>query len=74
MTDEQLDAVMVTIYERFSSFRVDGYLMALGERVPRRRIIESFQCVIGPPLATFGNCCIARRVYSLPRPNSLNSL
>ena len=74
MTDEQLDTVMVTIYERFPSFgrrMVDGYLMALGERVPRRRIIESFQRVIGPPVATFGNRRIERRVYSVPGPNSL---
>ena len=74
MTDGQLDTVMVTIYERFPSFgrrMVDGYLMALGERVPRRRIIESFQRVIGPPVATFGNRRIERRVYSVPGPNSL---
>ena len=74
MTDEQLDTVMVTIYERFPSFgqrMVDGYLMALGERVPRRRIIESFQRVIGPPVATFGNRRIERHVYSVPGPNSL---
>ena len=43
---------------------VDGYLMALGERVPCRRILESFQRVIGPPVATFGNRRIERRVYS----------
>ena len=73
MTDEQLDAIMVTIYERFPSFgrrMVDGYLMALGERVAHRQIFDSFQHVIGPPVATFRNRHIECCVYSVPGPNS----
>jgi len=74
MSDDELDAVMLTIYERFPSFgrrMIDGYLMALGERVPRQRIIDAYHRVIGPPVSTFGNRRIQRRVYSVPGPNSL---
>lgn len=58
MTDNELDAVMLTIYERFPSFGrrlIDGYLMAIGECVPRQRIVESYHRVIGPPVSTFCN-------------------
>ena len=74
MTDDELDGVMLTIYEQFPSFgrrMIDGYLMALGERVPRQRILDSYHRVIGPPVSTFGNRRIQRRVYSVPGPNSL---
>jgi hypothetical protein len=74
MSDDELDDVMLTIYEQFPSFgrrMIDGYLMALRERVPRRRILESYHRVIGPPVSTFGNRRIQRRVYSVPGPNSL---
>lgn len=74
MSDGELDDVMLTIYEQFPSFgrrMIDGYLMALGERVPRRRILESYHRVIGPPVSTFGNRRIQRRIYSVPGPNSL---
>ena len=74
MSDNELDNVMLTIYEQFPSFghrMIDGYLMALGERVPRRRILESYHRVIGLPVSTFGNRRIQRRVYSVPGPNYL---
>lgn len=73
-TDEELDAILISIYEQFPSFgkrMIDGYLMALGERVPRRRIAASYLRVIGPPNNQFGNRRIERRVYSVPGPNAL---
>ena len=73
-TDEELDAILISIYEQFPSFgkqMIDGYLMALGERVPRRRIEQSYLRVIGPPNNQFGNHRIERRVYSVPGPNAL---
>ena len=73
ITDEQLNMVMITIYECFPSFgrrMVDGYLIALGKRVPRRRIFESFERVICPLGATYGNRHIECRIYSVPGPNS----
>jgi hypothetical protein len=74
MSDEELDIIMLSIYERFPSFgrrMIDGYFMALGERVPRSRIQASYRRVIGPPVAAYGNRRIERRVYSVPGPNSL---
>jgi hypothetical protein len=73
-TDEELGAILVSLYEQFPSFgrrMIDGYLMALGERVPCRRIEESYLRVIGPPNNEFGNRRIERRVYSVPGPNAL---
>ena len=73
-TDKELDAILISIYEQFPSFgkkMIDGYLMALGERVPRRRIEESYLRVIGPPTNEFSNRHIERRVYSVPGPNVL---
>jgi len=73
-TDEELDTILVSIYEQFPSFgrrMIDGYLMALGERVPRRQIEESYLRVIGPPNNEVGNRHIERRVYSVPGPNAL---
>ena len=73
-TDEELDTILISIYEQFPLFgkwMIDGYLMALGERVPRRRIEESYLRVIGPSNNQFGNHHIERRVYSVPGPNVL---
>ena len=67
-TDEELDAILISIYEQFPSFgrrMIDGYLMALGERVPRRRIEQSYLRVNGPPVNKFGNRRIQRRMYSV---------
>ncbi|KAG6904783.1 hypothetical protein DXG01_007231 [Tephrocybe rancida] len=74
LSDEELDRTMLEIYEQFPSFgrrMIDGYLLHLGERVPRQRIIDSYHRVIGPTTSTFGTCRIQRRVYSVPGPNSL---
>ncbi|KAG6875746.1 hypothetical protein C0992_002551, partial [Termitomyces sp. T32_za158] len=74
LSDNELDQLMLNIYEQFPSFgrrMIDGYLMRLGERVPRRRIEESYQRVIGPSTSTFARRRIQRRVYSVPGPNSL---
>ena len=73
-TDEELDAILISIYEQFPSFgrrMIDGYLMALGERVSRQCIEQSYLRVIGPPVNEFGNRPIQRRVYSVPGPNAL---
>ncbi|KAG6894990.1 hypothetical protein C0992_003632, partial [Termitomyces sp. T32_za158] len=74
LSDEELDALMLDIYEQFTSFgrrMIDGYLLRLGERVPRQRIIDSYSRVIGPTTSMFAPRRIQRRVYSVPGPNSL---
>lgn len=74
LTNDELDTIMISIYEQFPSFgrrMIDGYFMALGERVPRQRIHDSYLRVIGPPVGTFGKRRIHRRVYSVAGPNSL---
>ncbi|KAG6870575.1 hypothetical protein C0992_012957, partial [Termitomyces sp. T32_za158] len=71
---QELDALMLDIYERFSSFgrrMIDGYLLHIGERVPHQRIVDSYNRVIGPTTLTFAPRRIHRRVYSVPGPNSL---
>ena len=47
-TDEELDVILIQQFPSFGKKMIDGYLMALGERVPRRRIEESYLRVIGP--------------------------
>lgn len=74
ISDEDLDQLMRSIYQQFPSFgrrMIDGYLMALGHRVPRKRVIESYQRVVGPPVATFRRRRIQRRVYSVAGPGAL---
>ena len=74
LDDSELDQLLLRIYEQFPSFgrrMIDGYLMQLGERVPRQRVVASYLRVIGPPTATFATRRIQRRVYSVPGPNSL---
>lgn len=74
ISDEELDRHMLNIYEQFPSFgrrMIDGYLLHLGERVPRQKIIESYRRVIGPTTTTFRARRIQRLVYSVPGPNSL---
>ncbi|KJA13535.1 hypothetical protein HYPSUDRAFT_119124, partial [Hypholoma sublateritium FD-334 SS-4] len=56
LTDDELDATMISIYEQFSSFgrrMIDGYLMALGKCIPCQRIHDSYLQVIGPPVGIF---------------------
>jgi hypothetical protein len=74
ITDNELDQLILQIKEQFPSFgrrMIDGYLMQLGERVPRARVLASCNRVIGPPTAVFGARRIQRKVYSVPGPNSL---
>ncbi|KAG6860001.1 hypothetical protein C0995_000688 [Termitomyces sp. Mi166 len=73
LSDEDLDTLMLDIYEQFPSFgrrMIDGYLLRLGERVPCQRIIDSYSRAIGPTTSTFAPRRIQRRVYSVPGPNS----
>lgn len=74
LTDAQLDAIMLQIYTQFPTFgrtMIDGYLMQLGERVPRRRVKESYERVVGPSVRQFAQRRLWRRTYSVPGPNSL---
>jgi hypothetical protein len=74
LTDEELDRIMLSIYEQFPTFgrrMIDGYLIQLGERVPRSRIEASYLRVIGTSSSSFGTRRIQRRVYSVPGPGSL---
>ena len=74
LSDPELDEVMKSIHDQFPSFGralIDGYLLVLGERVPRRRIEESYLRVVGMNQRTFGPRRIERRVYSVPAPYSL---
>jgi hypothetical protein len=74
LSDRDLDQLILNIYNQFPSFgrrMIDGYLLQLGERVPRRRIIESYLRVVGPSPHNFGPRRIERRVYSVPGPMAL---
>jgi hypothetical protein len=74
LTDNELDEIMLSIYQQFPSFgqrMINGYLIQLGERVPRSRVLASYTRVVGPSSNVFGPRRIERRVYSVPGPNSL---
>jgi hypothetical protein len=74
ISDNDLDRVILEIYHQFPSFgrrMIDGYLLQLGIRVPRKRLLASYERTIGPTTAAFGPRRIERRVYSVPGPNSL---
>ena len=74
LTDDELDQVLLNMYHQFPSFgrrMIDGYLLQLGERVPRGRIEASYRRVIGPPPGIYGARRIQRRVYSVPGPMAL---
>ncbi|KAJ3014489.1 hypothetical protein NUW54_g1296 [Trametes sanguinea] len=74
ISDEDLDQLILSAHEQFPSFgrrMIDGYLLTLGERVPRQRVEESYARVVGPSPATFGPRRIERRSYTVPGPNSL---
>jgi len=74
ISDTDLDRIILGIYQQFPSFgrrMIDGYLMQLGERVPRSRVLQSYLRVVGPSRNTFGPRRIQRQVYSVPGPNSL---
>lgn len=74
LTDDELDAIILQIYTQFPTFgrtMIDGYLMQLGERVPRTRVQASYQRVIGLSVRRFAERRLWRRVYHVPGPNSL---
>lgn len=74
LSDDELDALMQQIRTQFPSFgrrMIDGYLMQLGQRVPRRRINESFSRLFGPSNRRFAQRTIQRSTYSVPGPGSL---
>lgn len=74
LTDDQIDQLVLSIYYQFPSFgrrMLDGYLLELGHRVPRRRLEESYHRVVGPSTRTFAPQRLVRRTYSVPGPNSL---
>lgn len=72
--DDQLDALILSIYHQFPSFghrMIDGYLLQLGHQVPRSRLGASYARTIGPPVAAFGSRHIQRRVYNVAGPMAL---
>lgn len=74
LSDNELDKQILEIYQQFPSFGrrlIDGYLIALGQRVPRQRILDSYARVIGPSQHVFAPRCLYRRNYNVPGPNSL---
>lgn len=74
LTDDQLDALVLQCYQQFPTFGrtlIDGYLLDKGERVPRRRVMESYRRVVGLPVRAFGERRLWRRTYHVPGPNSL---
>ncbi|KAG6914616.1 hypothetical protein DXG01_016286 [Tephrocybe rancida] len=63
LSDDELDRKLLDMYKQFPSLgrrMIDGYLLHLGERVARQRIINSYHRVIGPTTATFGTHHIQR--------------
>jgi len=69
-----LDHLILECYSQFPGFGrrlVNGYLSSCGVRVPRSRILESYQRVVGPTVVRFGNRRVQRRVYHVEGPNSL---
>lgn len=74
LTDPELDELMLQIHTQFPSFgrrMIDGYLLQMGQRVPRSRILASYTRVLGPSNQLFAPRRLHRRVYSVPGPNSL---
>lgn len=74
LTDPELDELILQVHTQFPAFgrrMIDGYLLQMGQRVPRSRILASYARVIGPPERTFAPRRLFRRVYRVPGPNSL---
>jgi hypothetical protein len=74
ISDEELDQLIRDVYERFPSFgrrMIDGFFMQDGYRIPRGRLLQAYDRVIGPPANRFGPHRLVRRAYSVPGPNSL---
>jgi hypothetical protein len=74
LSDEELDKITLQIITTFPDFgrrMIDGHLKSMGLHISRERLRASYLRVHGPPAASFGARKIERRVYSVPRPNSL---
>ncbi|KAJ2981471.1 hypothetical protein NUW54_g10871 [Trametes sanguinea] len=74
LLDVELDRLILEIHNQFPSFgrrMIDGYLLVIGERVPRRRVEEAYARVVGPSTLTFGPRRIERRIYTVAGPNAL---
>ena len=73
ITDEELDELVLNARTQFPSFgrqMLDGYLMGMGHRVPRSRVVASLQRVTGES-GSAPNRRLYRREYWVPGPNSL---
>jgi hypothetical protein len=73
ISDDDLDSEMAQLLNRFPLFGrrlIDGYLKSKGLHISRRRIVESYMRVHGPP-PVFGRIQIERRGYYVPGVNSL---
>lgn len=74
LTNAELDILIRDIHTQFPSFgwqMIDGYLLQVGQRVPKRQIDESYTRLFGPSDRTFAQRRIARAPYNVPGPNSL---
>ena len=74
LSDTELDTLILRIYNEFPTFgrrMIDGYLMSIGERVPRQRVIDAYARVVGPSTRSFATRRVYRGGYSVPGPNSL---
>ena len=73
LSDQDLDAVVAHILESFPHFgrsMLSGQLRAMGHRVPRERLRQSFIRVHGVS-GVFGGRAIHRRKYQVPGANSV---
>lgn len=73
LTDDELDAVVSEILQNFPEFgrsMLSGRLTAMGHRVPRERLRQSFIRVNGIP-GVFGVQRIHRRVYKVAGANAI---
>lgn len=74
LSDNDLDILIQNIHTQFPSFgrrMIDGYLLQMGQRVPRRRINQSYSRLFGPSNRHFGQRRIPRAPYNVPGPNRL---
>lgn len=74
LSDNELDVLLRDIHIQFPSFgrrMIDGYLLQMGQRVPRSRVLASYERLFGPSDQHFAQRRIARTPYNVPGPNSL---
>ena len=73
LTDNELDAIVSLALESFPNYRramLKGHLTAMGHRVPKERLRQSFIRVHGVP-GVFGSRRIHHRVYKVAGANAL---